>query len=41
MGRRLRNMTDITENQFEFILGRSTIEALSTLRQIMEKYKEW
>jgi hypothetical protein len=37
---RLRGMTHITMNQFGFMLGRSTMEAIFLIRQVMERYKE-
>jgi len=37
---RLRGMTHITVNQFGFMPGRSTIEAIFLLRQVMERYME-
>jgi phosphoheptose isomerase len=33
-------MTSVTKNQFGFMLGRSTIEAIFLVRQLMERYKE-
>jgi hypothetical protein len=33
-------MTHITINQFGFMLGRSTMEAIFLIRQVMERYKE-
>ena len=38
--KRLRKETTVTENQFEFMPGRSTIEAIHLLRQLIEKYRE-
>ncbi|KAJ7942848.1 Retrovirus-related Pol polyprotein LINE-1 [Quillaja saponaria] len=38
--RRLRNETLLSENQFGFMLGRSTMEAIFLLRRLMEKYRE-
>ena len=38
--RRLRSITSITKNQFGFMPGRSTIEAIFILRQLIEKYRE-
>ena len=37
---RLRSLTCITINQFGFMPGRSTIEAIFLLRQVMERYRE-
>ena len=34
--RRLRSITSITENQFGFMPGRSTIEAILILRQLIK-----
>jgi hypothetical protein len=36
---RLRKKTKISENQFGFMPGRSTMEAIFSLRQLMEKYR--
>jgi hypothetical protein len=36
---RLRGMTHITMNQFGFMPGRSTMEAISLTREVMEQYK--
>ncbi|KAJ7957409.1 Retrovirus-related Pol polyprotein LINE-1 [Quillaja saponaria] len=38
--RRLRNETVVSENQFGFTPGRSTMEAIFLLRRLMEKYRE-
>nr|GEW73969.1 hypothetical protein [Tanacetum cinerariifolium] len=38
--RRLRRETRVSENQFGFMPGRSTTEAIHLLRNLMEKYKE-
>nr|GEX92095.1 hypothetical protein [Tanacetum cinerariifolium] len=38
--RRLRRETEVSENQFGFMLGRSTMEAIHIIRSLMEKYKE-
>ena len=38
--RRIRQQTVIIENQFGFMLVRSTIEAIHVLRKLMEKYGE-
>ncbi|WVZ50242.1 hypothetical protein U9M48_001516 [Paspalum notatum var. saurae] len=37
---RLRSLTCITMNQFGFMPGRSTIEAIFLVRQVMERYRE-
>jgi hypothetical protein len=37
---RLRGVTNVTENQFEFISGRSTMEAIFLIRQLMERCRE-
>jgi hypothetical protein len=37
---RLRGMTHITMNQFRFTRGRSTMEAIFLIRQVMERHKE-
>jgi hypothetical protein len=37
---RLRGVTNVTENQFEFMLERSTIEAIFLIRQLMERCRE-
>lgn len=37
---RLRKMTNVTKNQFGFMPGRSTMEAIFLIRQIMERYRE-
>nr|GEU62608.1 probable LRR receptor-like serine/threonine-protein kinase RFK1 isoform X1 [Tanacetum cinerariifolium] len=38
--RRLRKETRVSENQFGFMSGRSTTEAIHLLRNLMEKYRE-
>nr|GEX51881.1 retrovirus-related Pol polyprotein LINE-1 [Tanacetum cinerariifolium] len=38
--RRLRRETRVSENQFGFMLGRSTTEAIHLLGRLMEKYRE-
>ena len=38
--RRFRDITEVSENQFRFILGRSTMEAIYLLRRVIEKHKE-
>ncbi|GMP25038.1 hypothetical protein CsSME_00002089 [Camellia sinensis var. sinensis] len=40
MERRLRDITKVSENQFGFMPGRSTMEAIYLLRRVIEKYKE-
>jgi hypothetical protein len=37
---RLRTATSVTQNQFGFMLGRSTMEAIFLLRQLMERFRE-
>jgi hypothetical protein len=37
---RLRGVTNVTENQFGFMLGRSTMEAIFLIRQLMERCRE-
>jgi hypothetical protein len=37
---RLRGVTNVTENQFGFMPGRSTMEAIFLIRQLMERYME-
>lgn len=36
---RLRKKTQVTENQFGFILGRSTMEPVYLLRRMMKQYR--
>ncbi|XP_074337110.1 uncharacterized protein LOC141674288 [Apium graveolens] len=36
---RLRSKVEVSENQFSFMPGRSTLEAIHLLRQLMEKYR--
>ena len=36
----LRRMTGMTKNQFGFMPGRSTMEAIFLVRQLMERYME-
>ena len=38
--KRIRRETVIKENQFRFMPGRSTTEAIHLLRRLMEKYRE-
>ncbi|KAH0458543.1 hypothetical protein IEQ34_013858 [Dendrobium chrysotoxum] len=40
MERRLRCDTNVSQNQFGFMPGRSTMEAIHLLRGLMEKYRE-
>jgi hypothetical protein len=37
---RLRRVTNVTENQFGFMPGRSTMEAIFLIRQLMERCRE-
>ena len=37
---RLRRVTSVTQNQFGFMLGRSIMEAIFLIRQLMERYRE-
>jgi len=37
--RRLRKETRVTDNQFGFMPGRSTMEAIYLLRRVMERYR--
>jgi predicted phosphoadenosine phosphosulfate sulfurtransferase len=37
---RLRGITKISLNQFSFMLGRSSMEAIFLIRRVMEQYKE-
>jgi hypothetical protein len=36
----LRRVTNVTKNQFYFMMGRSTMEASFLLRQLIERYRE-
>jgi hypothetical protein len=36
----LRRITSVTKNQFGFMLGRLTMEAIFLVRKLMERYKE-
>ena len=38
--RKIRKETVIRKNQFSFMPGRSTMEAIHVLRRLMEKYRE-
>ena len=40
MERRMRDITEVSENQFGFMPGRSTMGAIFLLRRVIEKYKE-
>ena len=40
METRIRKLTTIMENQFGFMPGRSTTEAIFSIRQLIEKYRE-
>ncbi|KAI0494832.1 hypothetical protein KFK09_024975 [Dendrobium nobile] len=40
MEHRLRRDTEVSQNQFGFMPGRSTMEAIHLLRGLMEKYRE-
>jgi hypothetical protein len=37
---RLRGVTNVTENQFGFMIERSTMEAIFLIRQLMKRYRE-
>ena len=37
---RLRRVTSVTQNQFGFMPGRSTMEAIFLIGQLMESYRE-
>jgi hypothetical protein len=37
---RLRRVTNVTENQFRFMLGRSTMKTIFLIRQLMERCRE-
>jgi hypothetical protein len=37
---RLRGVTNVTKNQFEFMTGRSTMEVIFLIRQLMERCME-
>jgi hypothetical protein len=36
----LRGVTNVTKNQFGFMLGRSTMEAIFLIRQLMKRCRE-
>ena len=40
IGHRLRRVISVTQNQFEFMPGRSTMEVIFLIRQLMERYRE-
>ena len=40
MERRLRDIIEVSENQFGFMPGRSTMEEIYLLRRVIEKYRE-
>ena len=40
MEQRLRNIVPILENQFGFMPGRSTTEAIHLIRRVVEHYRE-
>jgi hypothetical protein len=40
IGHHLRGVTNVTENQFRFMPGRSTMEAIFLIRQLMERCRE-
>jgi hypothetical protein len=37
---RLRGVTNVTKNQFSFMLGRSTMDAIFLIRQLIERCRE-
>jgi hypothetical protein len=37
---RLRGVTNVTENQFDFMLGRSTMKVIFLIKQLMERWRE-
>jgi hypothetical protein len=37
---RLRKLTIVSKNQFGFMLGRSTMETVFLIRQLMERHRE-
>jgi Reverse transcriptase (RNA-dependent DNA polymerase) len=37
---RLRKLTTISKNRFGFMLGRSTMEAIFLIRQLMKRYRK-
>lgn len=40
MDYRLRDITEVSENQFGFMPSRSIMEAIYLLRKVIEKYRE-
>jgi hypothetical protein len=37
---RLRGVINVTENQFGFMSGRSTMEVIFLIRQLMKRYRD-
>jgi Reverse transcriptase (RNA-dependent DNA polymerase) len=37
---RLRKLTTVSKNQFDFMPGRSTMEAIFLIKQLMERHRE-
>jgi hypothetical protein len=37
---RLRGVTNVTKNQFSFMLGRSTMDVIFLIRQLIERCRE-
>jgi hypothetical protein len=37
---RLRRLTTVSKNQFDFMSGRSIMEVIFLIRQLMERYRE-
>jgi hypothetical protein len=37
---RLRGVINVTENQFRFMSGRSTMEVIFLIRQLMKRYRD-
>jgi hypothetical protein len=37
---RLRRLTTVTKNQFDFMSGRSIMEVIFLIRQLMERHRE-
>jgi Reverse transcriptase (RNA-dependent DNA polymerase) len=37
---RLRKLTTVSKNQFDFMFGRSIMEAIFLIRQLMERHQE-
>ena len=40
VGKRLRKMVEIREEQYRFVAGKETIDVIFILRQLQEKYLE-